>query len=191
MVFAVGPDFVDDDFGGGRVLADGGDELVDVGVVGFGAEAEVADLLDGDDVPVGGFERFDDRDGAFFAGFGVGEIVVSAAFFVAGLGFGEVAGVAFEGAAADAGAAEGEVFVAGFRDGGKEGGGVFGEAVADGEEFECVAFGGGEDEREENCDGEDEGASESGGSEGCHGDKVREREGREKKKARGAAGLFS
>lgn len=161
MIFAVGPDFVDDDLGGGRVLADGGDELVDVGVVGFGAEAEVADLLDRDDVPIGGFESFDDGDGAFLAGFEIDEVVVGAAVFVAGPGFGEVARVAFEGAAADAGAAKREVFAAGLSDRGEESGGVFGEAVADGEELEGLAFGGGEREGEKDRDSEEEVADEA------------------------------
>ena len=191
MVFAVGPDLVDYDFSGGRVLADGGDELIDVRVVGFGAEAEVADLLDRDDVPVGSFEGFEDRDGAFLAGFGIDEVIIGAAFFVAGLSFGEVAGVAFEGAAADAGAAEREVFAGGLGDRREEGGGVFGEAVADGEKLEGLAFGGGSGEREENGDGEEEVRGEPGTKRGAHHAKrMKEREGGEKKKARRVADLF-
>src|SRR5690606_14422622 len=136
VVLAVGPSLVDDDLGGGGVFADGGDELVEMGLEGLALEALVADLLEGDDVPFGGLERLDEGDAALVAGLGIVEAVVGAAFFVAGAGLGEVAGVAFERAAADAGAAEEEVLAAGLGDLGQEAGGVVGEAVADGKELE-------------------------------------------------------
>ena len=116
MVLAVGPGLVDDDLGGGGEFADDGDEFVGVGLEGFGFEAELAPLLEGDDVPM--FRGEDFGEGAAAVGFALG---------VAGDGFAEVAGVAFEGAAAEAGAADKEFFVAGLGDVGEVAEGVVGE----------------------------------------------------------------
>ncbi len=156
VILAIGPCLVDNDFGGGRVFADGGDELIQVGLEGVALVALVADLLEGYDFPVGGGQRLDDRDVVLLAGLGVGETFVGTTGFVAGLGFGEVAGVAFERAAADTGAAEDEFFAGVFSDLREERGGVVGEAVADGEQFEGLAFGGGGVRGENQRDGEDE-----------------------------------
>src|SRR5690606_19231573 len=86
----------------------------------------------------------------------------------AGAGLGEVAGVAFERAAADAGAAEEEVLAAGLGDLGQEAGGVVGEAVADGKELEGVALGGEGGRRQEGQRDREDQAGETRGD-GGHG----------------------